>query len=63
MQCIFLQFAAVENGIAATKLMQIFTRQAAMIDALITHFTDQAKRRKESGEGEVPAGENPYEGR
>nr|XP_029712687.1 uncharacterized protein LOC109412399 [Aedes albopictus]XP_029712688.1 uncharacterized protein LOC109412399 [Aedes albopictus]XP_029712689.1 uncharacterized protein LOC109412399 [Aedes albopictus]XP_029712690.1 uncharacterized protein LOC109412399 [Aedes albopictus]XP_029712692.1 uncharacterized protein LOC109412399 [Aedes albopictus] len=61
MQCIFLQFAAVENGIAATKLMQIFTRQAAMIDALITHFTDQAKRRKESGEGEAPAGENPYE--
>ncbi|XP_021710822.1 uncharacterized protein LOC5569452 [Aedes aegypti] len=61
MQCIFLQFAAVENGIAATKLMQIFTRQAAMIDALITHFTDQAKRRKESGEGDVPAGENQYE--
>ncbi|XP_062535037.1 FERM domain-containing protein 8-like [Armigeres subalbatus] len=61
MQCIFLQFAAVENGIAATKLMQIFTRQAAMIDALISHFTDQAKRRKESGEGDIPAGENQYE--
>ncbi|XP_038106899.1 FERM domain-containing protein 8 isoform X4 [Culex quinquefasciatus] len=58
--CIFLQFGAVENGIAATKLMQIFTRQAAMVDALITHFIEQAKRRKESGgvaggaAGEVP---------
>ncbi|XP_039446052.1 FERM domain-containing protein 8 [Culex pipiens pallens] len=75
--CIFLQFGAVENGIAATKLMQIFTRQAAMVDALITHFIEQAKRRKESGggvgAGEVPdvpivgvvgvggGGENPYE--
>lgn len=78
MPCIFLQFGAVENGIAATKLMQIFTRQAAMVDALITHFIEQAKRRKESGggvgAGEVPdvpivgvvgvggGGENPYEG-
>ncbi|XP_055621460.1 AF4/FMR2 family member lilli [Toxorhynchites rutilus septentrionalis] len=63
--CIFLQFGAVENGIAATKLMQIFTRQAAMIDALITHFIEQAKRRKESGESDATAaaaaGENPYE--
>uniref|UniRef100_A0A8D8JKF1 FERM domain-containing protein 8 n=1 Tax=Culex pipiens TaxID=7175 RepID=A0A8D8JKF1_CULPI len=56
--CIFLQFGAVENGIAATKLMQIFTRQAAMVDALITHFIEQAKRRKESGGG-VGAGEVP----
>uniref|UniRef100_A0A182VZX2 FERM domain-containing protein 8 n=1 Tax=Anopheles minimus TaxID=112268 RepID=A0A182VZX2_9DIPT len=47
--CIFLQFGAVENGIAATKLMQIFSRQAAMVDALITHFVEQDKRRKESG--------------
>uniref|UniRef100_A0A182QMS1 FERM domain-containing protein 8 n=1 Tax=Anopheles farauti TaxID=69004 RepID=A0A182QMS1_9DIPT len=47
--CIFLQFGAVENGIAATKLMQIFSRQAAMVDALITHFIEQDKRRKESG--------------
>ncbi|KAL1373934.1 hypothetical protein pipiens_018360, partial [Culex pipiens pipiens] len=56
--CIFLQFGAVENGIAATKLMQIFTRQAAMVDALITHFIEQAKRRKESGGG-AGAGEVP----
>ncbi|XP_052863454.1 putative FERM domain-containing protein FRMD8P1 [Anopheles cruzii] len=47
--CIFLQFGAVENGIAATKLMQIFSRQAAMVDALITHFIEQDKRRKEQG--------------
>ncbi|XP_050081753.1 uncharacterized protein LOC126569019 [Anopheles aquasalis] len=54
--CIFLQFGAVENGIAATKLMQIFSRQAAMVDALITHFIEQDKRRKESGADADQAG-------
>ncbi|XP_035896061.1 uncharacterized protein LOC118504990 isoform X2 [Anopheles stephensi] len=54
--CIFLQFGAVENGIAATKLMQIFSRQAAMVDALITHFVEQDKRRKESGADADQAG-------
>lgn len=63
--CIFLQFGAVENGIAATKLMQIFSRQAAMVDALITHFIEQDKRRKESGADADQAGglaDNTYVG-
>lgn len=41
------QFGAVENGITVTKLMQIFSRQAAMMDALISHFADQTRRRKD----------------
>ncbi|XP_063706200.1 FERM domain-containing protein 8 [Culicoides brevitarsis] len=46
--CIFLEFDAVENGISVTKLIQVFSKQAAMMDALISHFTEQIKRRKES---------------
>lgn len=41
------QFGAVENGITVTKLMQIFSRQAAMMDALICHFADLTRRRKD----------------
>ncbi|XP_068152917.1 LOW QUALITY PROTEIN: uncharacterized protein Bili [Drosophila tropicalis] len=47
--CIFLQFDAVENGIQVSKLVQVFSKQAAMIDALISHFTDQMKNRKQEG--------------
>lgn len=43
-----MQFDAVENGISVTKLIQVFSKQAAMMDALISHFTEQIKRRKES---------------
>lgn len=38
----------MENGISVTKLIQVFSKQAAMMDALISHFTEQIKRRKES---------------
>lgn len=52
MSCIFVQFDAIENGIAVTKLMQIFSRQANMMDALIAHFADQMRRRRgEAGGG------------
>jgi hypothetical protein len=49
------QFNAIENGIAVTKLMQIFSRQSAMMDALISHFTEQMKRRKDSTDASVAA--------
>ena len=49
MSCIFIQFDAIENGIAVTKLMQIFSRQAHMMDALIAHFADQMRRRRGDG--------------
>lgn len=50
--CAILQFDAVENGIAVSKLMQIFSRQAAMMDALIAHFADQMRRRREGADGQ-----------
>jgi hypothetical protein len=35
--------------------MQIFSRQSAMMDALISHFTEQMKRRKDSIDASVAA--------
>ena len=42
-----------------SKLMQVFTRQAAMIDALIAHFTEQIKKRKQ----EANATEQTHDGK
>ncbi|TDG38387.1 hypothetical protein AWZ03_015191 [Drosophila navojoa] len=47
--CIFLQFDAIENGVQISKLVQVFSKQAAMIDALISHFTGQMRKRKQEG--------------
>lgn len=44
-----MQFDAVENGVQISKLVQVFSKQAAMIDALISHFTEQLKKRKQDG--------------
>ncbi|KAH8295265.1 hypothetical protein KR018_009455 [Drosophila ironensis] len=57
--CIFLQFDVVENGIQVSKLMQIFSKQAAMIDALISHFTDQIRNRKQEGNTTEPFHDEP----
>ncbi|KAI8044248.1 hypothetical protein M5D96_000399 [Drosophila gunungcola] len=57
--CIFLQFDAVENGIQVSKLMQIFSKQAAMIDALISHFTDQIRNKKQEGNTQEPFHDEP----
>lgn len=46
---ITLQFDAVENGIQISKLMQIFSKQAPMIDALIAHFSEHMRKRKLEG--------------
>ncbi|XP_050700433.1 FERM domain-containing protein 8-like isoform X2 [Eriocheir sinensis] len=43
--CLFLQFAVVENGRRYSKLLQIFSKQAVMMDALISTFVDELKRR------------------
>lgn len=40
--------------------MQIFSRQAAMMDALITHFAEQIRRKKEHAESHPT--ENVHEG-
>jgi len=34
--------------------MQIFSKQAAMIDALISHFTDQIRNKKQEGNTQEP---------
>ncbi|XP_042224766.1 FERM domain-containing protein 8-like isoform X2 [Homarus americanus] len=43
--CLFLQFAVVENGRRYSKLLQIFSKQAIMMDALISTFVEELKRR------------------
>ncbi|XP_033244575.1 FERM domain-containing protein 8 [Drosophila miranda] len=57
--CIFLQFDAVENGIQVSKLVQVFSKQAAMIDALISHFTDQIRNKKQEGNLTEPFHDEP----
>lgn len=32
-----------------SKLVQVFSKQAAMIDALISHFTGQLRKKKQDG--------------
>lgn len=54
-----LQFDAVENGLAITKLMQIFSRQAPMMDALLAHFAEQMRRRREGIDGQPPEHSGP----
>lgn len=44
----------MENGIPVTKLMQIFSKQAGMMDALIAHFAEQMRRRRDGGDGQPP---------
>lgn len=63
MSCIFIQFDAIENGIAVTKLMQIFSRQANMMDALIAHFADQMRRRRGDGENAANGEPSVHDGR
>ncbi|XP_058987195.1 putative FERM domain-containing protein FRMD8P1 isoform X2 [Musca domestica] len=56
-------FDVVENGLPMSKLMQIFSQQASMIDALISHFTELiAKRRKFYRADEIHNDPNPIQG-
>ncbi|CAH1393403.1 unnamed protein product [Nezara viridula] len=41
--CLFLQFRVVENGTKVSKILQIFSKQAVMMDALITGFVEELK--------------------
>lgn len=51
---ILLQFDAVENGMHSSKMMQVFSKQAPMMDALISHFAEQMRRRKLGENGQPP---------
>lgn len=55
------QFDAVENGMRISKMMQVFSKQAPMMDALISHFVEQTRRRR-TGENGQPL-ENVAEGK
>ncbi|KAG5891496.1 hypothetical protein JTB14_009830 [Gonioctena quinquepunctata] len=41
--CIFIQFMVVENGARVSKILQVFSRQASLMDKLITVFVGQLK--------------------
>ncbi|CAG9820882.1 unnamed protein product [Phaedon cochleariae] len=41
--CLFLQFMVVENGARVSKILQVFSRQASLMDTLITIFVGQLK--------------------
>lgn len=41
--CLFLQFMVVENGTRVSKILQIFSRQASLMDTLISGFVHQLK--------------------
>lgn len=49
-----IQFDAVENGMSVSKMMQVFSKQAPMMDALISHFAEQMRRRREGENGQPP---------
>lgn len=41
--CLFVQFMVVENGARVSKILQVFSRQASLMDILITSFVNQVK--------------------
>jgi len=43
--CLFLQFCAIENGRRVSKILQVFSRQAVQMDALISGFVEDIKQR------------------
>ena len=55
--CLFIQFCVIENGRRVSKILQIFSRQAVQMDALISTFVDDLKQRvamySEDHEGNV----------
>ncbi|XP_048486281.1 FERM domain-containing protein 8 isoform X2 [Plutella xylostella] len=43
--CLFLQFMVVENGLRVSKILQVFSKQAIMIDTLIEYFAGEYRKR------------------
>merc|ERR1719266_1662083 len=46
--CLFIQFCVIENGRRVSKILQIFSRQAVQMDALIATFVDELKQRAQA---------------
>lgn len=43
--CLFLQFRVLENGTRVSKILQVFSKQAVMMDALICGFIEDMKKK------------------
>ncbi|KAF4518167.1 hypothetical protein B566_EDAN007858 [Ephemera danica] len=43
--CLFIQFMVLENGARVSKVLQVFSKQAVMMDALISTFVDRLKQK------------------
>ncbi|PSN46115.1 hypothetical protein C0J52_17252 [Blattella germanica] len=43
--CLFLQFMVLENGTRVSKILQVFSKQAVMMDALISGFVEEMKQK------------------
>ncbi|XP_071453770.1 FERM domain-containing protein 8 isoform X2 [Hetaerina americana] len=43
--CLFLQFMVLENGARVSKILQVFSKQAAMMDALVSSFVQELKQK------------------
>lgn len=56
--CLFLQFLVVENGSRVSKILQVFSRQASLMDSLITTFVQQRKRKNVNDETDRPFDQN-----
>ncbi|KAK6635812.1 hypothetical protein RUM44_001066 [Polyplax serrata] len=48
--CLFIQFVVLENGARVSKILQVFSKQAVMMDALISSFVEESKRKNSSNE-------------
>uniref|UniRef100_A0A1S4MXK8 FERM domain-containing protein 8 n=1 Tax=Pediculus humanus subsp. corporis TaxID=121224 RepID=A0A1S4MXK8_PEDHC len=42
--CLFIQFIVLENGTRVSKILQVFSKQAVMMDTLISTFVEESKR-------------------
>ncbi|XP_021914561.1 FERM domain-containing protein 8 isoform X3 [Zootermopsis nevadensis] len=43
--CLFLQFMVLENGTRVSKILQVFSKQAVMMDTLISAFVEELKQK------------------
>ncbi|XP_031831338.1 FERM domain-containing protein 8 Bili [Nomia melanderi] len=48
--CLFLQFPVRENGARVYKILQVFSRQAIMMDTLISGFAEEYRRHGANGD-------------
>ena len=54
--CLFIQFCVIENGRRVSKILQIFSRQAVQMDALVATFVEDLKQRVAGMYNEDPEG-------